>query len=136
MVANKIVFDGENALLGRLAATAAKQALQGNQIIIVNSEKIIISGNKKNILENYRKRKEWIGNTQKGPRYFKQPKKIIKHAIRGMLPNYRWGRGREAFKRVRCYENVPEEYQNAEKIKIMRELPAKFIDLATLSKHL
>ena len=28
-----------------------------------------------------------------------------------MLPNYRTGRGREAFKRIRCYEGLPKELE-------------------------
>ena len=47
------VIDGTNAVLGRLASYAAKQALQGEEIAIVNSEQIIITGNKKNIKAHY-----------------------------------------------------------------------------------
>ena len=49
------VIDAENAILGRLASYVAKQVLKGEEIVIVNSEKAIITGNKKNIQKNYKK---------------------------------------------------------------------------------
>ena len=49
----KLIIDATNATFGRLASYAAKQALQGNDIVILNSEKAIISGRKENIIEKY-----------------------------------------------------------------------------------
>lgn len=36
--------------------------------------------------------------------------------IRGMLPDYRKGRGRVAYKKIRCYIGVPKEFEHSEKI--------------------
>ena len=41
---------------------------------------------------------------------------IVKRTIRGMLPNHRKGRGKIAYKLVKCYNNIPEEFKNSEKI--------------------
>ena len=49
------IIDGTNAILGRLASYTAKELLKGEEIIIVNCEKIIITGNKKNIEENFKR---------------------------------------------------------------------------------
>jgi len=43
------VIDGKNAVMGRLASYAAKEALKGEDIAIVNCGEIIITGNKKSI---------------------------------------------------------------------------------------
>ena len=51
---------------------------------------------------------------------------MVKRVIRGMIPNYREGRGREAFKRVKCYIGIPKEYQEVEKIKLNHQRPRKF----------
>ena len=40
------IIDGEGLVLGRLASTVSKRLLNGEEITIVNAEKIIISGNK------------------------------------------------------------------------------------------
>ena len=42
------IIDGKNAVLGRLASFAAKEALRGEEIVILNCEQIIITGNKRN----------------------------------------------------------------------------------------
>jgi len=60
---------------------------------------MIITGNKKNIEEYYESKRKRVGSTLKGPKISRTSEKIVKRTIRGMLPNYRTGRGREALKR-------------------------------------
>ena len=43
------IIDGTDATLGRLASYAAKQALQGEEIVVLNCEKVIITGKRKSI---------------------------------------------------------------------------------------
>ena len=38
-----------------------------------------------------------------------------------MLPNYRVGRGRVAFKRIKCYVGIPKEFEESKKISAGRE---------------
>jgi large subunit ribosomal protein L13 len=130
----KIIIDGENAIFGRLCSYAAKQALQGNDVIILNSEKTIITGNKNNILNKYGKRKIRGGASQKGPNYPRTPSMMLKRGIRGMLPDYRWGEGREALKRIICYEGIPSEFKNKEMINMEELGKTKFIKLKEISK--
>lgn len=111
----KIIIDGENALLGRLASYTAKQSLQGKEIIILNSEKIIISGNKQKILKDFLEKKARGGSSQKGPYISAVAYMIVKRTIRGMLPKN--ARGREALKRIKCYNDIPKEFENEKKIK-------------------
>ncbi|MFH1325792.1 MAG: 50S ribosomal protein L13 [archaeon] len=116
------IIDGENAVMGRLAAYAAKEALKGEDIVVVNCDRIIITGSKKNIKENFEGKKKRIGSTQKGPKHSKLTEKIVKRAIRGMLPNARRsGRGKVALEKIKCYKDVPEKFKDAEKIKFKDE---------------
>jgi len=115
------IIDGKNAILGRLASYAAKEALKGEDIAIVDCEKIIITGNKENIKEEFEATRKRVGSTQNGPKISRMSEKIVKRAIRGMLPNYRNGRGRVAFKRIKCYVGVPKEFESAKKISAGRE---------------
>ena len=113
------VIDGTNAAMGRLASYVAKEALKGEEIAVVNCENVIITGNRKHILSDFAEKKTKIGSGQQGPKYSKDIDKIVKRAIRGMLPNARRsGRGRDALKNVKCYVGVPKELENAEKEKI------------------
>ncbi|MFC1682394.1 50S ribosomal protein L13, partial [Nanoarchaeota archaeon] len=103
------IIDGKEAILGRLASYTAKEALKGEEISIVNCEKVIISGNKKNIKEKFEEKRQRVGSGQKGPKISRSMDKIVKRVIRGMLPNHREGRGKETYKRIRCYIGVPKE---------------------------
>lgn len=59
--------------------------------------------------------------------------KIVKEVTRGMVPNYRYGRGREAFKRIKCYNDVPKEFKDAKKI-TMKADRIKFVELNKFAK--
>ncbi len=109
----KTVIDGENLVLGRLSSRIAKRLLTGEQIDLVNAEKIVVSGKKKMIIK---KRKEFLntGGFQRGPIHYRQPHRIVKRTIRGMLP-HRKAHGREAFGRLKVHIGVPEEFEEAEK---------------------
>ncbi len=136
MVENKIIIDATNATLGRLASYAAKQALQGKNIIILNSERAIITGRKKETVEKYQIRRRRGGSSQKGPKLSKDPSRILKRTIRGMLPDHRKGRGKEAFKRILCYKGIPEEYKEEKMIKAGKEKHTVYMNLEQLSKKL
>ena len=43
----EIIIDATNATLGRMASYVAKQALLGKKVIILNSERAIVTGRKK-----------------------------------------------------------------------------------------
>ena len=121
------IIDGKNAILGRLASYAAKESLKGEEIVILNCEQVIITGNKKNIRENFERKKKRIGSGQKGPKHSILAEKIVKRAIRGMLPNYREGRGKVAWRKIKCYVGIPEEFQDAKKIVGGKEKKSKFV---------
>lgn len=107
------VIDGKNAILGRLAAHVAKELIKGGEIAIVNCEQVVITGNKQRIMEELDAKRQRVGTTQKGPKVSRTSEKIVKRAIRGMLPNYRLGRGKEMFEKVKCYVGIPKEYESS-----------------------
>ncbi|MFH1439127.1 MAG: 50S ribosomal protein L13 [Candidatus Woesearchaeota archaeon] len=103
-----MIIDATNLVLGRFATVAAKKALLGETVNVVNCEKAIITGTKARIIADF-KRKITIGIPLKGPYYPKQSDRIVRRTIRGMLPHKKT-RGREAFKKVMCYIGVPEKF--------------------------
>ncbi len=128
------IIDGENAVMGRLASYIAKEALKGEDIVVLNCEKVIITGNKKNIKEKFEERRTKVGSGQKGPKYSRNPERIVKRAIRGMLPNHRKGRGKQALNRIRCYKGSPKEFENKKKIVSGKEKKSKFIQVKDIAK--
>ncbi len=134
-----MIINGENLIVGRLASFAAKKARMGEKIIIVNSEKAVFSGSKKDVFERF-KRKRKMGNVFKGPFVSRTSDKIVRRAIRGMV-DYKKSRGMEAYRRIKCYVGVPEEYKN-EKMESLDnanvgKLPnLKFVKVDDISKFL
>ena len=112
-MSNKTVIDGEGLVLGRLSSMIAKRLLSGEHIELVNAEKIVVSGKKKMIID---REKEFlnVGGHEKGPVHYRQPHRIVRKTIRGMLP-HRKAHGREAFRRLKVHIGVPEEFEAAEK---------------------
>ena len=128
------IIDGQNAVLGRLASYAAKESLKGEEIVVLNCEQIIITGNKKNIEKEFEEKRSRVGSSQKGPKHPKTSEKIVKRVIRGMLPDHRKGRGRVAFKKIKCYVGVPKEFQDAKKIVVGKDKKYKFTQVKEFSK--
>lgn len=120
-----IFIDASGHTLGRIAGYAAKKALMGEDVVVVNAETIKVSGSKENILkENLDKldiRNK--GNYREGPFHYKRPDRYVRKAIRGMLP-YKKSRGREAYKRIIVYIGVPEkELKDKHKIDVKKTKP-------------
>ncbi len=128
------IIDGKHAVLGRLASYVAKEALKGEEIVILNSEQIIITGNKKNIEKEFREKRGRVGTAQKGPKVSRSSYMMVKRTIRGMLPNHRTGRGKQAFERIKCYVGIPKEFQDSKKIVGGKEKKNKFITVKDISK--
>ena len=47
------IIDGTGAIMGRLASYVAKEALKGEEVVILNCNDVIITGNRKNIKKNF-----------------------------------------------------------------------------------
>lgn len=120
------IIDGKNVVLGRLASFVAKELLKGEEIAVVNCNEIIITGNKKDIERNFTEKRNRFGSSQKGPKHHKTSEKIVKRTIRGMLPNHRMGRGKDAIKRVKCYTGTPKELEGKEVTKFETGKKSKF----------
>ncbi|MBI4010303.1 MAG: 50S ribosomal protein L13 [Candidatus Aenigmarchaeota archaeon] len=131
-------YDAENQILGRLASVVAKELLNGERIIVVNSEKAVLSGNPKSKVEFYFHRLE-RGDAIHGPFFPKYPNEILRRTVRGMLP---WDRtkGRSAFKNLKVFVGVPEEFKDRtfEKISIAdaSKLKNKYITLGEISNSI
>ncbi len=102
-----IIIDAKNAVLGRLGSIVAKMLLNGENIIIINAEKAIVTGRKKEIKERFLEMRR-RGNKYKGPFYPKHPDAIVRRTIRGMLP-YKKAMGIAALRRLKVYVGSPSE---------------------------
>jgi large subunit ribosomal protein L13 len=114
------VVDGKNAVLGRLASLTARELLKGEDVAIVNAEKVIITGDPKQITGKYLKRRR-LGSPQHGPFFPTHPDAIVRRTVRGMLP-YKTPKGRAAFKKLRVYVGVPHSLAGRDAMSVANKL--------------
>ena len=129
------IVDGKGIVMGRLASFVAKELLKGEEINVVNCNKVIISGNKKNIEKEFQEKRSKFGSSQKGPKHPRISEKIVKRAIRGMLPDHRMGRGRIAWKNLKCYNEIPKEFEEKNTVNLKKAIKLKFVEVKHLQKN-
>ena len=107
-----IIVDGTNMIAGRLCSHVAKLLIDGNRVSIVNTENVMLSGDRDAIIKSYRKFLEIasINNPKFGPYHPRRPDTIVTKMVRGMLPKK--PSGKTAFKRLRAYLGVPNELKS------------------------
>eukprot|EP01013_Petalomonas_cantuscygni_P015371 TRINITY_DN3167_c0_g1_i2.p2 TRINITY_DN3167_c0_g1~~TRINITY_DN3167_c0_g1_i2.p2 ORF type:complete len:227 (-),score=49.89 TRINITY_DN3167_c0_g1_i2:220-873(-) len=105
------VIDGNDHILGRLAATVAKHLLRGERVTVVRCEGLIMSGpfrrNKLKFIRWFNKRH--VTNPKRGPFHFRGPSHIFTRVVRGMIP-YCTKRGSAAMRRLVATDGCPPPY--------------------------
>jgi len=99
------VVDASGQIIGRFASALAKRLLFGEEIVVVNAEKALITGSKAWLTAEFRHRRD-VGSQRRGPFYPRRADRILHRTIRGMLP-YQEPRGRAALKRLQVFIDVP-----------------------------
>src|SRR3989344_7897328 len=102
------IYNGEGMVLGRLAARVAKDALMGEEVKVVNCEKVIISGSQTLTYALAKQKRDRGGHPMRRQTHSRLPERWVRRSIRGMLP-WKQARGKEAFDRIMCYRGVPAE---------------------------
>ena len=132
IIRNWYVVDAKNHILGRLASEVA-QILRGKNkvnytphmnmsdfIVIINAEKVILTGNKENSKEYWRH--TGYPGGQKTVSYKKMlesnPDRVISNAVKGMLPHNKLGR--KLLKHLKVYQgnSHPHSAQSPQKLEI------------------
>ena len=126
------VVDANGAVLGRLASAVASR-LQGKHnplytphvdtgdwIVVINADKVVLSGKKWDQKKYYRHSGYVGGLTETTARELKdkKPEDLVRFAVKGMLPKNRLGR--QQLKKLKVYagDQHPHEAQNPEVFEI------------------
>ncbi len=125
-----LLVDADGKTLGRLASEVAKRLRgkhkpiytphvdTGDYIVIINAEKIRVTGNKaKNKM--YYKHTGYIGNLKSisfEKQIAKKPERVIELAVKGMLP--RNSLGREMYRKLKVYAG-PEHKHEAQQPQLL-----------------
>ena len=140
MSTKPIIIDASGLILGRLASYVAKHALEGHEIVIINAEKAVISGKRKSIVKKAKNKlgTRTFGSQEKAPTHPKSADLYVRRVIRGMLPR-RKSSGIDAFRRIKVYIAVPDEYANKTVQKISEaessRLKNRYLAVEDLSKE-
>ena len=124
------VADAENKVLGRLASKVA-QTLKGKHkptytphmdmgdfVVVVNAEKIRVSGNKE-MQKTYFSHSGYPGGTKEVDLYTmrrRHPERVIQNAVKGMLPHNRLGR--QMMRNLKIYSG-PDHPHSSQQPKVM-----------------
>ena len=124
------VADAENKALGRLASKVA-QILRGKHkptytphmdmgdfVVVVNAEKIRVSGNKE-MQKTYFSHSGYPGGTKEVDLYTMRrrfPERVIQNAVKGMLPHNRLGR--QMMRNLKIYSG-PDHPHSSQQPKVM-----------------
>ena len=127
---NWVLIDAEGATLGRLATKAAMilrgknkpqytpNADTGDSVVIVNADKVVLTGNKAD------QKRYWRYSGYLGGLKFesfceamaKHPERVIEHAVKGMLPKTTLGRAQGMKLKVYAGPEHPHAAQNPTQI--------------------
>ncbi len=109
-----IVVDGSNQIFGRMSTHIAKKLIQGEEVHLINAEKIIIRGDPAMIANDYltKRKLQHKGTPERSPVWPKVPHYLVKKMIKGMLPKEN-RRGKEALRRLRVYTGNPKKLEGA-----------------------
>ena len=118
-----VVIDATGEVLGRLASTAARilrgkhkpnytpHVDCGDNVIVINAEKVILTGNKMDD-KKYTRYSGYPGGQRSRRAHevmVKFPERIVEHAVKGMLPKNRLGRS--IYKNLKVVVGPDHKYQ-------------------------
>ncbi len=133
------VIDGSNLIYGRLATAVATLIMNGEEVVVLNAEKIIVTGERSEVLKNF-KHKVDLGEVtkRKGPFYPRRADLLFKRCVRGMIPRYTTS-GREAYKDLKVFVGAPKQFDSAEKTPVeaaSKKVSCKYVTLGEISEYL
>jgi large subunit ribosomal protein L13 len=138
---NEIIVDATDCIAGRMCSHVSKLLLKGNRVSVVNSENAMLSGNRYMTIGLYKEYLEInsVTNPIHGPFHPRRPDTILTKMVRGMVPKSK-ASGIEAFKRLRVYIGIPEEFRDKrmeafEDAKVTRS-PSKYITVGEVAKQI
>ncbi|WP_073000885.1 50S ribosomal protein L13 [Mariniphaga anaerophila] len=125
-----VLVDAENLVLGRLASEVAKilrgkhkpeftpHVDCGDNVIVINAEKVQLTGNKMTDRLHFRHSGYPGGQTKQTPKQIldKYPERLVEKAVKGMLPKNKLGR--QLFRNLHVVVGAEHKYE-AQKPKVV-----------------
>ncbi|MCG2881866.1 MAG: 50S ribosomal protein L13 [Acidilobus sp.] len=140
--AKEVVIDGEGAILGRMASLIAKLLLEGHRVVVVNAEKVAVSGDPSRLIKFYRDTVLGVRSHYSHkwrPKRPRSPQRLVIKAVHGMLPKNK--KGEDALSRLRVFVGMPKEYAEKasklpEEFTVAKLTKAKYATLGEIARQL
>ena len=134
------VIDGKNAILGRLGTVVAEKIMAGEDVVVLNWESIVITGEKEMVFADYKARFDrGECKSRKGPFYPRRADLLFKRSVRGMIP-WTTTSGRNAFRRLHAYVGTPKQFAEGFEVTVeeqaMKKITGKYTTLGAVAKFL
>jgi len=136
-----LVIDASNQILGRLASFAAKRAIKGDSVIVLNAEKAVVSGKRHSIVVEAKRKLQTrtLGTQAHAPVHQRRADLYVRRVVRGMLP-WKKAKGKAAFHRVQVFVGIPEEFSGKASMKVpgadASKLRSAYITVGDLSQEI
>ena len=132
------IINADGLIIGRMASIIAKRLLNGEEIVIVNAEKAVLSGKRKSKVKEAKEFLE-VGSPEKGPFHYRRPDRIVRRTVRGMLP-YKQPKGKQAYKRLKVFIGIPAELKDQKMETLVhaqaRKLTCPYFTVGELAKEI
>jgi len=133
------IIDGRNLIHGRLASNVAELILSGEEVVILNSEAIVITGQREMVFAKFKAKVDRGDATKrKGPFYPRRADLLFKRCVRGMIP-WQTPTGRDAYRRLHVFVGTPKQFEDCNKTcmdEAARSISGKYTTLGAVSKFL
>lgn len=136
---NWVVVDAAGVPLGRLATLVASRIrgkhrpdftpniIQGDFVVVVNAEKVVLTGNKLDgkVYTRYTGYQGGLKTETARQALAKHPERVIEHAVFGMLPKGRQGRALHSRLKVYAGATHPHAAQKPQQLEVRTALEVK-----------
>jgi large subunit ribosomal protein L13 len=132
------LINADGLILGRMASVVAKRLLNGEEVVIVNADKAVLSGKRRSRVKEAKTFLE-VGAPERGPFHYRKPDRIVRKTVRGMLP-IRQPKGQRAYKRLKVFIGIPQELKDQKTETLAQvqanKLPCPFFTVGEYAKEI
>ncbi|MCX6803440.1 MAG: 50S ribosomal protein L13 [Candidatus Diapherotrites archaeon] len=112
-----MIVNVKGLIAGRVATKIAKAIINGEKVIVLKAQDLIITGNKDNIIEKFKVRVNAAvkSNPNYGPKYSRIPSRMFRKMVRSMLPTKQNTKD-TMIKSLMVYNETPAEFAHEKAI--------------------
>lgn len=130
-------IDAAGGVVGRMASSIAKQLLAGGEIVVLNVEKAVFSGDARMVTAKYygRRQMQQKANPAHTAKWPRRPDLLFKEIVKRMLPK-KTSRTKTALAKLRVHIGTPPEFTGKQAEKMVKTLACKTVSLEEVCSSL